>query len=573
MLPATARELRERGISRPDVILVSGDAYIDSPYSGVAVIGRVLEDAGYTAAVIPQPDLRTERDITALGEPRLFWGISAGCVDSEVANYTALGKPRRSCDFTPGAANNRRPDRASIVYANLVRRHFKNTVPIVLGGIEASLRRLAHFDYRSGRIRRSVLLDSKADILVYGMGERAVLDIARALDSGLPADSIPGTCVCSADPPAGYRELPDFETVRSSRREFGRMFHQFYETCISSSAPGLVQRYGSRYLVHHPPAAGLSSEELDRVHELPYRDEAHPVCATQGEIRALDTIRDSIVTHRGCFGECSFCAIALHQGRSVVSRSAESIIREARRISGRGGFSGTIRDVGGPTANMYGASCPALSRGAPCRDRHCVGYGGVCSKLRLDHGAQLRLLRGILELPGVQRVLVASGIRHDLVLADTETGSAYLEQLLKKHMSGQLKIAPEHCSEQVLKLMNKPPAEEATRFARLFRSAAARAGKKGYLSCYVIAAHPGCTPGHMRELLRFARSSLRFVPEQVQIFTPTPSTRSTAMYHCGFDPFTGREVWSEQSVAGRRKQKEILTRKAGERRRRGGAGG
>jgi uncharacterized radical SAM protein YgiQ len=571
-LPLTARELEERGISRPDVILVTGDAYIDSPYCGVAVIGRVLEDAGYTVAVIAQPDVSTDRDIAALGEPRLFWGITAGCVDSEVANYTALGKPRRSCDFTPGAANTRRPDRACIVYANLVRRSFKATVPIVLGGIEASLRRVAHYDYRSDRVRRSVLLDAKADILVYGMGERTVLDIADALGRGRPAHSIPGTCVAASQAPEGYSELPSFEAVRESRREFARMFNLFYECATRRSAPGLVQRHGSRYLVHHPPARALSSGELDRVHELPFLHEAHPVCREQGEIRALDTIKDSIVTHRGCFGECSFCAIGLHQGRSVVSRSMESITREAETLSGRSGFSGTIRDAGGPTANMYGSSCSRLDRGEPCRDKRCIGHGGVCAKLRLAHGLQLRLLQRLKGVPGVKRVLVASGIRHDLILADQENGVPYLERLLKEHVPGQLKIAPEHCSGDILRLMNKPPAEAASRFAGLVRRTARKAGRRGYLSCYVIAAHPGCTEGHMREFLRFARSTFRFVPEQVQIFTPTPSTRSTAMYHCGFDPFTGEKVWSERSVAGKRRQKEILTRKGSGGRKGGKAG-
>jgi len=562
MLPATARELRERGISRPDVILVSGDAYIDSPYSGVAVIGRVLEDAGYTAAVIPQPDLRTERDITALGEPRLFWGISAGCVDSEVANYTALGKPRRSCDFTPGAANNRRPDRACIVYANLVRRYFKNTVPIVLGGIEASLRRIAHYDLRSDSIRRSLLLDAKADLLVYGMGERAVVDIADALSQGQPVNALPGTCVAARKPPDTYEALPGLEEVRSDRKAFAAMFSRFYACSTRSAAPGLVQRHGERYLVHHPPARPLSRQELDRVHELPFAYEAHPSCKAKGEIRALETIRDSIITHRGCFGECSFCAIALHQGRCVVSRSKGSILREAERLSRRKGFRGTIKDVGGPTANMYEASCSRMAQDDPCLERSCIGHRGICSRLRTAHDRQMELLREIERLPGVKNVFVTSGVRFDLVLGDAAYGRAYLEQLLARHVSGQLKIAPEHCVDSVLELMNKPPAEKAAQFAALYRELARSQGKSLYLSCYAIAAHPGTTRKDMEAFLHFTQRSLRFVPEQVQIFTPTPSTRSTAMYWSGLDPFTGRKVWSERRIAGKRKQKEILTRKS-----------
>jgi uncharacterized radical SAM protein YgiQ len=479
-----------------------------------------------------------------------------------VANYTSLGKPRRSCDFTPGGRNDRRPDRASIVYANLVRRYFKGTVPIVLGGIEASLRRIAHYDLRSNGIRRSLLLDAKADLLVYGMGERAVLDIADALSQGRPVDAVPGTCVAAREPPDTYEALPGFEEVRSDRKAFAAMFNRFYACSTRSSAPGLVQRHGERYLVHHPPARPLSPEELDRVHELPFAQEAHPSCKAKGEVRALETIRDSIITHRGCFGECSFCAIALHQGRSLVSRSKESILREARRLSRGKGFRGTIKDVGGPTANMYEASCSRLADNEPCQERSCIGYRGTCRRLRPAHDRQMELLREIERLPGVKNVFVTSGVRFDLILDDAAYGRAYLEQLLARHVSGQLKIAPEHCVDPVLELMNKPPAEKVAQFAELYRQLARSKGKSLYLSCYAIAAHPGTTRKDMEAFARFTQRSLRFVPEQVQIFTPTPSTRSTAMYWSGLDPFTGGKVWSEHSVAGKQKQKEILTRKS-----------
>ncbi len=561
-LPASRAELKERSISRPDVILVTGDGYIDSPYCGVAVIGRVLQAAGYSVAVISQPHTDSPADIAALGEPRLFWGISAGCVDSEVANYTPLGKPRRSCDFTPGGRNNRRPDRASIVYTNLVRRYFKNTVPIVLGGIEASLRRIAHYDFRSDNVRRSLLLDAKADLLVYGMGERPVLDIAAALSHGQPIEAVPGTCVAARKPPDTYEALPGFEEVRADRKAFAAMFSRFYACSTRSSAPGLVQRHGDRYLVHHPPAQPLSRQELDRIHELPFAHEAHPSCKAQGEIRALETIRDSIITHRGCFGECSFCAIALHQGRCVVSRSKESILREAKRLSRRKGFRGTIKDAGGPTANMYEASCSRMAQGDPCRERSCIGYHGICRRLRLGHDRQMELLREIDRLPAVKNVFVTSGVRFDLILGDAAYGRAYLEQLLARHVSGQLKIAPEHCVNSVLELMNKPPAERVSQFAELYRDLAGSKGKSLYLSCYAIAAHPGTTRKDMEAFLHFTQRSLRFVPQQVQIFTPAPSTRSTAMYWSGLDPFTGRKVWSERRVAGKQKQKEILTRKS-----------
>jgi len=569
-LPLTPQELARKGATRPDVILVSGDTYIDSPYCGVAVIGRVLEDAGYSVALVPQPDTESSRDIAALGEPRLFWGVSGGCVDSEVANYTALGKPRRQCDFTPGGENTLRPDRASIVYTNLIRRHFKNTAPIVLGGLEASLRRIAHYDFRSGRVRRSLLIDAKSDLLVYGMGEQAALTIARRLDSGSEISNIPGTCVVANSPPEGYSRLPAFETVRDDRQAFARMYHSFYRLASDPGSPGLTQPHGDKYLVHHPPQPMMSQEELDRIHELPFRHEPHPGCRRQGEIRALDTIRDSLITHRGCYGECSFCAIALHQGRTVISRSTESILREAEGLARREGFSGTIRDAGGPTANMYASGCSRLRRGSPCTDRHCIGHHGVCSRLEPGHAEQMRLLRRLENIPGVERVFVSSGVRHDLLLADGQNGRAYLEQLAARHISGQLKIAPEHSVDSVLELMNKPQISTVSEFLDLFRKTVKKKGLSLHLSCYVIAAHPGCHEKDMKRFLDFARSELRFIPRQVQIFVPLPSTRSTVMYHCGLDPFSGREVSCVRSVAGKSKQKRVLLSGPPNKRRGGG---
>lgn len=570
-LPVTAGELRQRGISQPDVILVSGDAYIDSPYCGVAVIGRVLEDAGYCVAIIPQPDVHSGKDIVSLGEPRLFWGISSGCVDSEVANYTALGKPRRKCDFTPGGRNDRRPDRACIVYTNLVRRHFKNTVPIVLGGLEASLRRVAHYDWRSDRIRGSLLFDAKADILVFGMAEKAVIQIARNLEQGRGLEGIPGTCEAAKTPPEGYIDLPSLQGARSDPYAFARMFRQFYRYTSAGSSKGMLQLHRDKYLVHHPPAEMLTPGELDHIHELPFRQEAHPWCERQGEIRALETIEDSLITHRGCFGGCSFCAISLHQGRRIVSRSSESIVREATRLSRRSGFKGTIKDVGGPTANMYAAGCKRLHRGRPCPDRECLGYSGACSSLELAHEQQRVLLQRLEKIAGVRKVLVSSGIRHDLILADKEKGLQYLKQLVNRHVSGQLKIAPEHCSDRVLRLMNKPPASVTTEFARIYRELASREGKNIYLSCYVIAAHPGSRTEDMKEFAKYAKSNLKFLPKQVQIFTPLPSTPSTAMYYCNLDPFTEEDVFCERTAKGKSRQKEILMdagyKRAGKRRR------
>ncbi|MFW6456626.1 MAG: YgiQ family radical SAM protein [Desulfohalobiaceae bacterium] len=557
-LPCSRAELEKQGISRPDVILVSGDAYIDSPYCGVAVIGRVLQDAGFSVGLIPQPDVRSSRDICALGEPRLFWGVSGGCVDSEVANYTALGKPRRSCDFTPGGKNTRRPDRALIVYTNLIRRFFKHTAPIVLGGLEASLRRVAHYDQRTDSIRRSVLLDAKADLLVYGMGEKAVLQIAESLHLDQGLQGIPGTCEMGKELPAGYFRLPAFEEVQKDPRAFAEMFRQFYVRAMQDHGPGLAQWHGKRCVLQHPPAGPMSRAELDYIQELPFMHDAHPDCKAQGEIKALQTIQDSILTHRGCYGECSFCSIAVHQGRRIISRSRQSILREAGRLAARPGFKGVLKDVGGPTANMYASGCKRLSRGEPCLDRSCIGHHGVCAELKSGHKAQMRLLQELQSLPGVKRVQVASGVRYDLILADHSFGRQYLEQLVKSHVSGQLKIAPEHSQEHVLELMNKPAAQQAEQFVRLFQEICSKAGKRLYLSCYVIAAHPGCSLEDMQSFLRFARSRLHFVPEQVQIFTPLPGTRATVMYHSGLDPVSGRQVSREKSLQGKKRQKEVL---------------
>jgi uncharacterized radical SAM protein YgiQ len=550
------QELQAKGITRPDVILVTGDAYIDSAFSGTAIIGRVLESRGYSVAVISQPDISCSRDIASLGEPRLFWGVSSGCVDSEIANYTSLGKPRRSCDFTPGGLNRKRPDRTCISYSNLIRRHFKNTVPIVLGGIEASLRRVAHYDQRTDRIRRSVLLDSKADILVYGMGEKSVQEIAQRLNRKQGLENIAGTCIMAGQAPDHYLSLPDFEEVDKDPKSFARMFKVFYHNSQGSAGRGLVQRYGPRFLVHHPPQPLLLRPELDRIHELPFMNDAHPVCRAMGGIRALETIKNSITTHRGCYGECSFCSISVHQGRSVISRSMESILKEARQLTQEKGFDGVIRDVGGPTANMYGSGCRRMLKGDPCEDRRCAGFEGVCSRLAPGHRKQSRLLAKLRVLPGVKKVNIASGIRFDLVLADKEYGSSYLEQIIRHHVPGQMKVALEHSADHVLKLMNKPPASMALEFARLYQRLARKNRKNIYLSSYVIAAHPGCSLEDMKSFAGFARSNLKFVPEQVQIFTPAPSTRSTVMYHCGVDPVTGRNVWTEKSITLKKMQKQ-----------------
>jgi uncharacterized radical SAM protein YgiQ len=547
-----------------DVILVTGDAYVDSPFIGAAVIGRVLAADGLRVGIIAQPDVDSDDDIARLGAPRLFWGVTGGSLDSMVANYTALLKRRRSDDLTPGGVNNRRPDRAVIVYANLIRRRFKDTAPIVLGGIEASLRRLSHYDYWSDRMRRSVLCDAKADILVYGMGEDTVRRLAGALRRGEQWRDIPGLCHMAADPPAGYLRLPDHETVAADCAAFETLTRELYAHSDPLTAAGLVQRQDSRFLVCNPPAPLLSGPALDAVYELPFQRELHPHYAPQGEVRALDTIRFSLVSHRGCYGGCRFCAIALHQGRTVASRSQASLLREARQFGRHPRFRGVISDVGGPTANMFGFECRRKLRRGSCPDRGCL-YPAPCPQLAADHGPQLRLLSALRLLPGVRRVFVASGLRYDLLLADSRHGDAYLRALVRHHVSGQLKVAPEHTCDAVLQHMGKPPFAVLRRFRRRFEDLVGEAGRPLFLSYYFMAAHPGCTSAHMRRMESTLERELGIRPEQVQVFTPTPATWSTLMYRTGRDPFSGAALFVERSLREKGRQKKAAVAAGGRR--------
>ncbi len=548
--------MRKLGWDKLDVILVSGDTYIDSSFSGISVIGRVLHDAGFRVGIIAQPDM-TSDDIRRLGEPLLFWGVSSGSVDSMISNYTASGKFRKNCDLTPGVRNNRRPDRALIAYSNLIRRHFKNTAPLVLGGIEASLRRAAHHDYWSDSVRRSVLFDAKADILVYGMGERAIIQIARDLKSGADTRDIRGTCYIGKTKKGDYIELPSFEEAFKSKEAFTATFRLLYRNSDPASAKGLVQRHGDRYLIQNPPAYHLTSEELDHIYNLPYERAVHPYYAAQGEVRALDTIQFSITTHRGCVGECNFCAIHLHQGRAVISRSEASIIKEAGEIARHPAFKGIISDVGGPTANMYGIGCGGKS-GFSCAGRRCL-FPDICENLKAGHGRQIKLLERIRRIKGVKKVFVSSGIRYDLIVRDSKFGAGYLKALVKNHISGQMKVAPEHSSPDVLNLMGKPPVNVLDDFLVMFNSITRLLKKRLYLTYYLIAAHPGCGENEMIDLSKYIKKKIKINPEQVQIFTPAPSTYSALMYYTGRDPFSGGKIFVEKNSRQKEKQKRIIT--------------
>jgi uncharacterized radical SAM protein YgiQ len=557
-LPTTPEELQHLGWDQLDVILITGDSYIDSPFMGIALIGKVLLDAGYKVGVIAQPDWESGDDITRLGEPRLFWGVSAGSIDSMVANYTATGRPRRADDYTPGGENTRRPNRATLVYANLIRRYYKDTVPIILGGVEASLRRIAHYDYWSDSVRRSVLFDAKADFLLYGMAEGSVTDLAKALDQDEDPRKIRGLCYIGKNIPLDYLELPSYEAVIDDKDAFIDMFHTFYRNNDPRSAKGLVQLHRDRYLVQNPPYPNLAQDALDSVYALDYERAQHPYYARQGEVKALETIRFSIPTHRGCYGECNFCAIAVHEGRTVRWRSQESILAEAEQIAHLPDFKGVIYDLSGPTANMYGFECPVKLRKGPCEGKSCL-YPETCPTLPVDHRKQTELLKELRQIEGVDKVFVGSGLRYDLLLADTAHGEEYLKELVQHHISGQLKVAPEHTQPEVLKRMRKPGTGQLLAFKKRFDAMNKNVGKQQFLSYYLIAAYPGCTLGDMQALKRYASQQLGVLPDQVQVFTPTPSTYASVMYFTEKDPFTGEKLFIEKNPAAKKRQKETIT--------------
>ncbi len=556
-IPTTREEMHRRGWDALDVILVSGDTYTDNSYNGSAIIGHWLIDHGFRVGIIAQPDVSSGEDITRLGAPELFWGVSAGCVDSMVANYAPTRKFRKDDDFTPGGINDRRPDRACIAYTNLIKKHCKGR-PVILGGIEASLRRVAHYDFWSDSVRRSILFDAKADAIVYGMGELANLQVAQCLRDGRDWREVDGICWISSERPDGCLELPSYELVsrREERRPFMEAFDILRHNCDPITARPLCQRHGDRYLVQNRPQRCLTQAELDSVYESDYENRVHPYYSKDGKVKAMETVRNSITTHRGCYGDCSFCAISAHQGTTVVSRSHDSIMREVRSMASRKGFNGTIQDVGGPTANMYGIECTKKVLKGRCEDRRCL-VGQPCPRMPIDHTPQIGLLKDISRTEGVRRVYINSGIRHDMIVADRGHGREYLDLVAKNHVSGQMKIAPEHVCDDVLGLMGKPGRDVLLRFKRMFDETSARLGKDQYLTYYFIAAHPGCTREHMQELSAFCRDRLDIRPEQVQVFTPTPSTYSTALWWCGCDE-RNHNVRVERSIQGRQKQKDIV---------------
>jgi uncharacterized radical SAM protein YgiQ len=574
-LPLSQAEMAARGWDELDFLFVTGDAYVDHPSFGAALLTRLLEAEGYRVGLAAQPSLTAADSLLAMGRPRLAVLLSSGVVDSMVDNYTASGKPRTDDRYTAGAAGGKRPDRAVIRYCRLIREQMGD-VPLIIGGVEASLRRFAHYDCWSRQVRRSILQDCQADLLIYGMGELTLLEVAGLLARGVPVrkiNALRGTCILArpeqlpndcADwisrfpdfrlsparrtvgellgpvlPDDGARIiLPSCEEVSCDKTAYAVACRYQYQEQDPGAGKTLIQKHSDRYLVQNPPQRPLTEREMDRIAALPYERTAHPRYLSIGKVPAIEEVRFSINSHRGCFGGCSFCAITMHQGRIVQHRSAESILAEARLLAGLPDFKGYIHDVGGPTANFFQAACARQRQGSVCKNRQCL-FPEPCPALEADHGAYLAILRRLRDLPGVKKVFIRSGIRFDYLLLDRQQD--FLPELCRYHISGQLKVAPEHISRGVLQTMGKPPPEVWREFRERFERTNRQYALKQYLVPYLISGHPGCTLADAIELALEIKAS-RVMPEQVQDFYPTPGTLATAMYHTGLDPLTLKPV-------------------------------
>lgn len=554
-------EMQRRGWDGVDFVYVCGDAYVDHPSFGCAIICRLLEANGYRVGIIAQPNWRDPVSVTEFGKPRLGFLVSAGNMDSMVNHFTVSKKRRRRDAYSPGGKAGLRPDRACIVYGNLIRRTYKST-PIILGGIEASLRRLAHYDYWSDKLRRSVLLDSGADLISYGMGETSIVAIADALAAGLSVTDltyIPGTVFKTRSTEHVYDPvvLPSFESLEADKLNYARSFAMQQENFNPYRGHALVEEYPHGvYVVANPPAEPLSTEELDAVYELPYERTWHPRYDKAGGVPALAEVKFSLTSNRGCMGDCSFCALNFHQGRIVQARSHRSLIAEARAMTQDPDFKGYIHDVGGPTANFRAPACRAqLTRGA-CPHKRCLSPE-PCDQLQADHADYLELLRALRQLHGVKQVFVRSGIRFDYVMLDQEHGPQFIRELAAHHVSGQLRVAPEHVSRAVLEVMGKPPRATYDAFARAFQNACRNAGKERYLVPYLMSSHPGSTLSEAIELAEYCRD-LGFNPEQVQDFYPTPSTISTCIYYTGVDPRTMKRVYVAKTAHEKAMQRALI---------------
>lgn len=571
-LPTNLEEARARGWDELDVVIINGDAYIDHPTFGGPLIGRLLVAAGYRVGMVSQPDWREPelKDFKACGRPRLFFGISSGNMDSMVNHYTAHKRPRRDDAFTPGGEAGARPDRATTVYANRVRSAFKD-VPIILGGVEASLRRLAHYDYWDDRVRRSIVLDAKeADLVVFGMAEGPIVEIARRLKEGWKVKDITdvaGTAirlplkswreVLDAHPEAsrGVVELPSYEAIVADKQVYARFSKLYHGEHNADNARFLVQPHGDQVVFVNPPAVNVSTAEFDAEYELPFTKRPHPMYG-DAKIPAWEQIKFSVTIMRGCAAGCSFCCITEHQGRDVVSRSEGSVLREIEKLQDVPGYTGVVSDIGGPTANMWHMACTDDEWHKACRRASCL-YPTVCEKFGTDHGPLVQLMRKARGAQGVKKVLVASGVRYDLAYDDPRNGETYIRELVMNHVGGHLKIAPEHISKDVVKVMKKPGKEMFVRFMEEFKRYSEEAGKEQYLIPYFISSHPGCEMKDMVELSDFLEEN-RWRPQQVQDFTPTPMTLATDMYWSGFHPMSGKPLYVPKTMREKKMQKALI---------------
>ncbi len=543
-LPVCRKDMQERGIAQFDFVYVIGDAYVDHPSFGHAIISRLLEAHGYTVGIISQPDWKDKKSIELYGEPRLAFLVTGGNMDSMVNHYSVSKRPREKDAFTPGGVMGKRPDYASVVYGNLIRQSYKKT-PVLLGGVEASLRRLGHYDYWSNKVKRSILLDSGADLLMYGMGERSILALAEALNSKIAVEDITfvdGTVYKTRKKEDIYDAvfLPEFETIRQDKESYARSFYAQYCNTDPFSGKRLAEEYPNQiYVVQNPPSKPLTRQELDDIYHLPYQRTYHPSYKALGGVEAISEVKFSLTSNRGCFGGCSFCALTFHQGRIIQSRSHESMIKEAEILIKDKDFKGYIHDVGGPTANFRFPACEKQLKKGVCPGKQCL-FPNPCKNLKADHRDYLSLLRKLRSLPGIKKVFIRSGIRFDYLLADSDR--TFLKELCQHHVSGQLKVAPEHISDKVLQCMGKPKASVYHQFAREYQAMNQKLGKKQYLVPYLMSSHPGSTLQEAVELAEFLRE-LGYMPQQVQDFYPTPSTISTCMYYTGLDPRTMQPVY------------------------------
>lgn len=558
-LPISKEDMRRRGIEQLDFVYVCGDAYVDHPSFGHAIITRLLESYGYTVGIIAQPDWKQNDSIAILGEPRLGFLVSAGNMDSMVNHYSVSKKRRKTDAFSPGGIMGKRPDYAAVVYCNLIRRTYKKT-PIIVGGIEGSLRRLAHYDYWSNKVKRSILLDSGADLISYGMGERSIIEIAEALAAGIDVKDITyirGTVFRTQDP--YFIEdaivLPSYDEISTNKEAYARSFYIQYQNTDPFQAKKMAEAYPHGiYVVQNPPQKPLSMQEMDDVYALPYTRTYHPIYEKDGGIPAISEVKFSLISNRGCFGGCNFCALTFHQGRIIQTRSHASILAEAKQMIQSKDFKGYIHDVGGPTANFRHTSCKKQLEKGACTNRQCL-FPTPCKNLTVDHKDYLSLLRKLRQLPGVKKVFIRSGIRFDYLLEDKD--DRFFRELCQYHVSGQLKVAPEHISDNVLRYMGKPPVEVYDRFKEKYRKINEQIGKKQYLVPYLMSSHPGSTLKDAIALAEYLRD-LGYMPEQVQDFYPTPSTISTCMYYTGLDPATMQPVYVSHNPHEKAMQRALI---------------